>query len=108
MGLTATGGVFTATVNLAAAEENYTVVAGEEGRRIRVLAAYLHSRLGAEVNFHEGGASISGPLVFAPNLERSLAPANFGWFETSEDNGLLLNTTNDLHGLVRYQVILAG
>ena len=106
MGVEATGGIHTATINLGAAEEDYTVVAANEGYRVRVLAAYLHSRLGAEVSFHDGGASISGPLLFAPNLHQPLAPADFGWFDTADDKGLLLNTTNDIHGLVRYQVIL--
>jgi len=43
--------------------------------------------------------------LLTPNLQRELNQADSGWWDTAVGNALLLNTTGDLHGCVRYQII---
>lgn len=96
----------TVPIALDEATENHEVVPSTPGT-IRVHQMHLASVAGCTVNFHEGGATLSGRITLPSNLEQIFQPAasqQESWFQTTGDNPLLLNTTGQCHGAVIYSI----
>lgn len=103
--LEATGPVLSAVIDQDVAKENVTAVEATSGKRVRVLGYRLTSRAGACLQFHQGGASLSGEVIITANGVATAEPTGYGWFDTDVGNGLLFNTDAQVSGLIRYQSI---